>query len=83
MREDRSIGRSRRRTTTGSTGKALLAQQLGEPGIEHAAQVGLVQIASQDALGDLDASLRRATVGSMAERGWQDEILEIRKRTSQ
>jgi len=51
--------RSRRRTTTGSTGKAFLAQSLREPGIEHAAQVGLVQIAPQDALGYVRTSLRQ------------------------
>ena len=32
-RRDRSMARSLRRTTTGSTGKALLAQALGEPRI--------------------------------------------------
>ena len=59
MRRDRSIARSRRRTTTGSTGKAFLAQSLREPGIEHAAQVGLVQIAPHDALGYVRTSLRQ------------------------
>jgi hypothetical protein len=45
--------------TTGSTGKASLAQSLREPGIEHAAQIGLVQILSQDALGHARAATRQ------------------------
>ena len=56
MRRDRSIARSLRRTTTGSTGKASLAQSLREPGIEHAPEVRLVQIVPQDALGHACAS---------------------------
>jgi hypothetical protein len=56
MRKDRSIARSLRRTTTGSTGKASLAQSPRKPGIEHASEVGLVQKVSQDALGHACAS---------------------------
>src|SRR5580765_202784 len=57
VRSDRSIARNLRRTTTGSTAKTLLAQSLCEAGIEDAAQVSLVQIAPQDVLGYLCASL--------------------------
>jgi len=75
------VARSRRRTTTGSTGKALLTQSLGEPGIQHAAQVGLVQIAPQDALGYVGTSLRQwlaqqAAPFEHAMAQWRRSVLE-------
>ena len=75
------IARSRRRTTTGSTGKAFLAQSLREPGIEHSAQVGLVQIAPQDALGYVRTSSRQwlaqqAAPLEHAMAQWRRSILE-------
>jgi hypothetical protein len=66
VRNDRSIARSLLRTTTGSTGKALLAQSLCEAGIEDAAQVSLVQIAPQDVLGNFCAPFRQWIVQEAA-----------------
>src|SRR5439155_10507359 len=57
-RSDRSIARSRRRTSTASTGKTALAQSLDKPGIERAAEIRLIEVLAHDALGHLDAALR-------------------------
>ena len=54
------IARRMPRTTAGSTAKAPLAHPAPEPGVQHCAQMSLVEVLAHDPLGDLDPAPRVA-----------------------